>query len=200
MVSKVIITETTAPQARCPGRVVDLAHRRWTIPLLAQLHHARLSHDPTGARLAGLIHRLGIGRETLRQTLDFATAHGWVVRNPGHGHPLRPEFVLTETGVRLGPACARVWRLAVLLDVVEVFGRKWTPPVLCVLETSPARFGQLKAALAPHGLTDRALSRALRDLRATGLISRQIVDDHPPGVCYAATERVRPLAQAIARL
>ncbi|VAX37578.1 hypothetical protein MNBD_PLANCTO03-541 [hydrothermal vent metagenome] len=190
----------TALQVRCPARVVDLAHRRWTIPLLTQLYQAQQSRDPTGARLAGLIHRLGIGRETLRQTLDFAIAHGWVVRNPGHGHPLRPEFVLTETGTSLGPAAVRLWRAAVLLDLTDILGRKWTPPVLRVLALGPARFGVLKAALAPHGLTDRALSHALRDLRAVGLISRQIVDDHPPGVRYAATERVRPLAQAIARL
>ncbi|QKK06789.1 MAG: hypothetical protein HND58_00510 [Planctomycetota bacterium] len=42
--------------------------------------------------------RLGVGREALRQTVEFATAHGWVVRNAGHGHPLRPDFVLTESG------------------------------------------------------------------------------------------------------
>ncbi len=186
--------------ATCPARVVDLAHRRWTIPLLAQINQARQSHDPTGARLTGLIHRLGVGRETLRQTLDFATAHGWVVRNPGHGLPLRAEFVLTESGTALAPACARVWRTAVLLDVSEVFGRKWTPPVLRVLAAGPARFGVLKAGLAPYGLTDRALSRALRDLQAAGLVSRQVVDERPPGVRYAATDRVRPLVQAIARL
>ncbi len=186
--------------ALCPARVVDLAHRRWTIPLLAQINQARLSHDSTGARLVGLIHRLGIGRETLRQTLDFATAHGWVVRNPGHGHPLRPEFVLTETGTALAPACARVWRTAVLLDAAEVLGRKWTPPVLRVLAAGPARFGVLKAGLVSHRITDRALSRALQDLQAAGLVSRQVVDERPPGVRYAATDRARPLVQAIARL
>ncbi|MBK7403431.1 MAG: hypothetical protein IPJ41_02050 [Phycisphaerales bacterium] len=99
---------TTVTRESCPARLVDLAHRRWTLPLLAELHHARTSRDPTGARFVGLVHRLNVGRESLRQTLDFAIAHGWVRNNPGHGHPLRPEFILTEAGSRLAPACADI--------------------------------------------------------------------------------------------
>ena len=182
----------------CPSRVVDLAHRRWTIPLLAQLHHARVSTDSTGARFVGLVHRLGVGRETLRQTLDYATAHGWVARNPGHGHPLRPEFVLTDRGVILAPACARLWRTAVLLDLAGPIGRKWTLPILWVLGAGPARFGECRAALAAHGLTDRALAQSLRELAAADLVSRRVSPE--PVVSYAATDRARPLVQAIARL
>jgi DNA-binding HxlR family transcriptional regulator len=182
----------------CPARVVDLTHRRWCVPVLAQLHHARVSADSTGARFVGLTHRLGVGRDTLRQTLEYATAHGWVRRNPGHGHPLRPEFVLTEAGVALAAACSRLWRAAVLSDLAEPIGRKWTVPILCVLGAGPARFGECKAALAPHGLTDRALAQSLRDLAAADLVTRRVTPE--PVVWYAATDRARPLVQAIARL
>lgn len=195
---------TTAPPPTpappCPARVVDLAHRRWTVPLLAQLHQARVSADPTGARLVGLQHRLGVGRGVLRQTLDFATAHGWVRRNPGHGHPLRPEYVLTEGGVAVGAACARLWRAAVLTDLAEPVARKWTLPVLRVLGGGARRYGEIKAALAAHGVTDRALSGSLRDLTERGLLRRRVGVGHPPVVIYETTDRASSLVGAVLRL
>lgn len=184
----------------CPRLVVDLAHRRWVVPLLAQLHYARVSGDSTGARLVGLTRRLGIGRESLRQTVDFAVTHGWVCCNPGHGHPLRAEFVLTDRGLALGPACDRLWRTAVLVGAVEVLGRKWCSPILRVLGNRPVRFGACKAALAPMGLTDRALSQTLGVLGAGGWIGRRVVPASPPGVEYAPSDQSRPLVRAIARL
>ena len=165
----------------CPVRVVHLAHRRWTIPLLAQLHQARVSGDSTGARTIGLVRRLGIGREALRQTVEFATAHGWVVRNAGHGHPLRPDFVLTDAGRVLGPACDRVWRTAVLVGAVEPLGRKWTAPVLRVLGSGPSRFGQIKTILGGHGATDRAISLALRTLVEGEWVERRSRSGVRPG-------------------
>ena len=184
----------------CPVRVVHLAHRRWAIPLVAQLHQARVSGDPTGARSIGLVHRLGIGREALRQTVEFTTAHGWVVRNGGHGHPLRPDFVLTDSGRALGPACDRVWRTAVLAGATEPLARKWTAPILRVLGAGPARYGAVKAALGRHGATDRAISLALRSLTEGGWVVRRVVQDYPPGVEYAIADRCRPLAAAVAKL
>jgi DNA-binding HxlR family transcriptional regulator len=147
--------------------------------------------------MAGLLHRLGVGRESLRQTLDFATAHGWVVRNPGHGHPLRPEFVLTRAGSPVGEACAAVRRAAAEVGGDEAIGRKWSVPVLRVLAGGPARFGEIKLALEAHGVTDRALSMALRSLRAGRLVSRRVVGDSPPGVSYGLTARAGPLAEAV---
>lgn len=190
----------TVREASSLARVVDLAHRRWTVPMLAQLHHARVSTDSTGARFVGLMHRLGVGRETLRQTLDYATAYGWVRRNPGHGHPLRPEFVLTERGIPVAAGCSRLWRAVVLSDLSEPLGRKWTAPILRVLGGGPARFGEFKATLSAHGLTDRALSQALRALEAGGLVSRCVTPARPPVVRYAAGERARVLLDAVSQL
>lgn len=184
----------------CPDLVVDLAHRRWSVPILAELHRARVSGDSTGARSIGLLRRLGVGRETLRQTLDVVITHDWVARNTGHGHPLRPEFLLTDSGRDIGPRCDRLWRTAVLLGAVEPMGRKWTMPILRVLAEGPARFGELKAALSSRGATDRALSLALRSLTGEGWLERRVVHAYPPGVEYAVTEASRPLVAAVARL
>lgn len=191
---------TPTPVAACPTHLVDLAHRRWTLPVLASLHHARRSGDPTGARFAGLAHTLEVSRESLRQTLDFATAHGWLKRNPGHGHPLRPEFILTARGRRLAPECERVLSCAADLSAAGAIGRKWSIPILCVLAEGPHRFGEIKNALEEHGATDRALAATLRALHEAALISRRVVHERPPGVRYTLHERAAPLARAVRSL
>src|SRR3546814_8449157 len=70
----------------------QLPGHRWLVPLLAVLASRK------GARVVELIHRLGLSRDSLTRTLQAAAALGWVRRNPGHGHPLRPEYILTEAG------------------------------------------------------------------------------------------------------
>jgi DNA-binding HxlR family transcriptional regulator len=91
--------------------------------------------------------------------------------NLGHGHPLRPEYVLTETGERLAPVC---------LDLVDELRRrgfedaglkKWSMPVVLVLAEAAgeSRFSELRAALP--GVTARALSLALEDLGAATLVA-----------------------------
>src|SRR3546814_10066312 len=72
--------------------LVQLSGHRWLVPLLADLASRK------GARFVELIHRLGLSRDSLTRTLQAAAALGWVRRNPGHGHPLRPEYILTEAG------------------------------------------------------------------------------------------------------
>lgn len=114
----------------CPEAVVNLFHRRWSVPVIAEVHLAAASRDSTGARFVGLTHRLGVARAALRETVEFATAHGWLRRNPGYGHPLRPELVLTARGARLGPACASLWALLRRRGIEEIGLRKWTLPTV----------------------------------------------------------------------
>lgn len=114
----------------CPEAMVNLFHRRWCVPVIAEVHGAAESRDSTGARFIGLMHRLSVGRSVLRDTVEFATAHGWMRRNPGYGHPLRPELVLTARGARVGPACASLWGLLRRRGLEEVGLRKWTLPAV----------------------------------------------------------------------
>src|SRR3546814_8782260 len=72
--------------------LVQLSVHRWLVPLLADLASRK------GARFVELIHRHGLSRDSLTRTLQAAAALGWVRRHPGHGHPLRPEYILTEAG------------------------------------------------------------------------------------------------------
>jgi DNA-binding HxlR family transcriptional regulator len=165
--------------------LVALFHHRWSAPVLAELDRRK------GSRFAALAGTLGVGRESLRRTLDSLLALDLVRRNPGYGHPLRPEYVLTERGAAVARRCGEL--LALADD--EVLLRKWSLPVLAALER-PARFSKLKAALP--GVTPRALALALKDLRAAGLVERRIEDAYPPTAIYAATPRAQRLARVFA--
>lgn len=135
-----------------------------------------------GSRFATLTGRLGVTGESLRRTLAYLQDEGLVQRNPGYGHPLRPEYVLTAEGRRVAPRAARLLRA--LAGHEEVGLKKWSLPVLAEL-AKPRRFSELSAALPA---TSRALALALKDLENAGLVRRTVTDDRPPQVSYQATD------------
>src|ERR687883_1420320 len=98
--------------------LVAIFHHRWSAPVLAELQRQK------GSRFAALAGTLGVGRESLRRTLESLLELGLVARNPGYGHPLRPEYVLTPRGADVARRCAR------LLEVADndVLLRKWSLP------------------------------------------------------------------------
>jgi len=165
--------------------LVDLCHHRWTLPVLAEIERTR------GSRFATLSGRLGVSGESLRRTLGWLVDAGLVARNPGYGHPLRPEYVLTRRGRALGPRAQRL--LQALQGYDEVGLKKWSLPVLAALD-EPRRFSELRAAL-PEA-TPRALTLALKDLQAAGLVTRTVRDDYPPAVVYETTTAAQPIAAA----
>src|SRR4029079_6119097 len=69
----------------------NLLHNRWSVPVLAELARG----DAGGGRFANLRRRLGVSGESRRRTLATLVEAGLVARNPGHGHPLRADYVLT---------------------------------------------------------------------------------------------------------
>ena len=165
--------------------LIALFHHRWSAPVLAEILRQK------GSRFAALTGNLGVGRESLRRTLDSLLALGLVGRNPGYGHPLRPEYVLTERGESVARRCASL--LAANDD--EILLRKWSLPVLAALD-GPVHFSELRAALP--GVTPRSLALALKDLRAAGLVERRVEDAYPPTAVYAATPRARELRRIFA--
>ena len=169
--------------------LVDLCHHRWTIPVLAEIERTR------GSRFATLGGKLGVSNESLRRTLRALEADGLVQRNPGYGHPLRPEYVFAERGVRLGPRAARL--VQTLRGHEDIGLKKWSLPVLAALE-EPRRFSEIGATLPE--VTPRALTLALKDLQAAGLVQRTVTDDYPPAVVYELTPVARPIAVAARRL
>jgi len=159
-------------------------HHRWTVPLIAEL--ARRD----GERFITLSHRLAVSPPVLRQTIDSACAAGWVMANSGYGHPLRPEYVLTDAGRRISDPCLKLDQMLDGAAAREIGLRKWSFPLLLAAERDPARFAQLRDRLPK--VTDRALSRAVADLRRIRWLSRRIEANPRPIAWYETTRIAQP--------
>jgi DNA-binding HxlR family transcriptional regulator len=168
-----------------------LIDRRWALPVIRELH------ETGGCKFVTLVHALGLSRETLRHTLESLIEGGLVRRNPGYGHPMRPEYLLTARGRKLAPAAGRLLAELERRGKVELGLKKWSLPVLVALEKE-SRFGELKSSLAP--VTPRALTLALKALVRAGLVERRIHDAFPPATSYRLTGPGRSLEQLAARL
>ena len=141
--------------------------------------------------LVTLVNHLGVSRDSLKRTLDALIEWRLVRRNPGHGHPLRPEYLLTKRGARLAPWCVRIMDVLRRLDLEDHGLRKWFLPVAIAIRAGHDRFADLKALLP--GITSRALTLALKSLQQTRLVRRSVQDGYPPTTCYRLTARSEPL-------
>ena len=169
--------------------LVALFHNRWSVPILAELHRQR------GSRFVTLSRTLGLSRESLRRTLAALINGGLVGRNPGYGHPLRPEYVLTRAGERIAGACRPLVEQLRRANLEEVGLKKWSMPVVFALAEGPLRFSELRDRL--EGVSPRALTLALKDLETVKLIDRRVTDDYPPATVYRLTKTGGPLAQLL---
>ncbi len=164
---------------RDPSQLARLFHRRWSVPILAEMH----AHG--GCRFAQLTHSLEAGRQPVRDALDTLIDLGLVQSNPGYGHPLRPEYVLTRRGGVVGPPSQGLMTALRRAQAVDIGLRKWSMPTLASVGLGATRFGEIAHAL--DGATDRALSQSLGALGEIGLVERAIADGRPPAPRYALT-------------
>ena len=151
---------------------------------------ARLFHRQWALPLLVAILRrrsLTVSRQTSAETLASLARQGLLTRDGS----------LTARGRRVAE------KGEPLLAALDKLGaqRKWSLPILHALGPRPRRFGELKEALP--GATPRALSMALKDLAASGLIERRILDGFPPRTEYAVQQKARglpPLLDQVARI
>jgi DNA-binding HxlR family transcriptional regulator len=162
---------------------------RWFVPLLA------VASREQGVRSAALTARLGISRSMLAGVLGQLLGKGWIVRNPGHGHPLRPEYVLTEAGRPAGAWCERVIEERRHLGLDRIALGRWALPLVGRLDRRWERFSWLEAQLSP--ISPRSLSLALKQLLEVRLVERRLEDSFPPRPLYGLTSRGQRLARAM---
>jgi len=172
--------------------LVALFHNRWSVPILAELHRQR------GSRFATLARMLGMNRESLRRTLAALIEGGLVGRNPGYGHPLRPEYVLTRRGDRIAARSRPLVDLLRARGLEEVGLKKWSMPVVYALSGEPLRFSELRDRL--EGISPRALALALKELESAGIVERRVTDDYPPATSYRLAADARQLASLVGEL
>jgi DNA-binding HxlR family transcriptional regulator len=83
-------------------------------------------------------------------------------------------------------------------DALDVLNGKWKLPIIVALSFGEKRFGEI--AKEVHGITDRMLSKELRDLELNGLVKRTVYDTYPIKVTYALTPHSQSLGEVIESL
>ncbi|MCW6006437.1 helix-turn-helix transcriptional regulator [Micromonospora sp. CPCC 205371] len=81
---------------------------------------------------------------------------------------------------------------------MEVLGGKWKLAILNKLVAGTQRFGQLKRAMPT--ITQRMLTRQLRELEDDGLVLRTVYAQVPPRVDYALTDIGKSLVPLMEQL
>ena len=88
------------------------------------------------------------------------------------------------------------WPIDAILDMI---GGKWKPVIIYALNDETLRFSQLLGKLQPR-ITQRMLTKQLRQLEADGLIARKVYMQVPPKVEYSLTELGKSLMPILDQL
>lgn len=156
--------------------LVNITSRAWTLPILASLN------DGIPGRQAPLLAATGASRTAFAQSMDHLISLGLLERNPGHGHPLRPEFRLTPLGKTAGQLASAVQRLSGEEDQ-DLLRRSWTLPVITTLHR-PSQFTAIKRRL--ETISDRALSHSLQSMEDRCWVRRSVDEAaRPPKPIYS---------------
>ena len=156
---------------------VNITSRAWALPILARMH--------TGVpgRQAALLAATGASRSAFAQSMDHLVRIGLLERNPGHGHPLRPEYRLTEPGVEAAALAHQIQAIAQPAEQ-DLLRRTWTVPILTSLQ-KPNHFNAIKRNLVT--ITDRALSQSLKSMENRQWVRRSVDEAaRPPRSIYRA--------------
>ena len=81
---------------------------------------------------------------------------------------------------------------------VMMIGSKWKLLIIRNLLARPWRFNELQKSI--EGISQKALTEALRSMEADGIVSRTVYPEVPPRVEYALTElgeSMRPIIKSM---
>ena len=168
---------------------VNVTSRAWAMPILSSLHSG------VAGRQAPLLAATGAGRTAFAQSMDHLIELGLLERNPGYGHPLRPEFRLTGLGKTFAGIASKIQDVSPLEDR-PLLRRSWTLPILASLG-EPSQFSDMKKRLPT--ITDRALSHSLKSMEAKDWVCRSVDGAaRPPRPIYRAVNTGDLISQVIA--
>ncbi len=151
-----------------------LCARRWNIPVLAHLD----SGD--GTTFGDLRDTLKVCRDSLTRTLRGLADPDWVVVR---GRLYR----LTTRGRSVAAPSARILEAVRAQDLETVMLRKWPLVIADSLHGWSLGFAELRAMVGP--ITPRALTLALKDMAAAGIVEREVIGGFPPSTAYRLTDR-----------
>lgn len=169
--------------------LVKLTSRAWSLSILA------LMHTGVAGRQAPLLAATGAGRTAFAHSLAHLIDLELLERNPGHGHPLRPEFRLTAKGTEIAGIAARIVGNLPGHDGFVLLRRAWTVPVLAVTG-KPRYFSEIRSDL--FSITDRALSKSLRQLEQRKWLLREVdLSKRPLRPTYQAANFGASISRAV---
>ena len=82
--------------------------------------------------------------------------------------------------------------------ILDQIADKWSVMILAVICQEPARFNAIKRRL--EGVTQKALTQALRRLERNGIVARRVIPGPPVAVEYSITPMGRTLQEPFAAL
>lgn len=83
-------------------------------------------------------------------------------------------------------------------DALEALEGKWKLLILFSLATGPKRFKAISKEV--EGISDKILSKELKNLEMNALITREVYDTFPPTVEYAITPHGQSLEKVMEEL
>jgi len=158
------------------SRLTSLVHRRWNILVIAELYRLK------GAKFIALVNGLGASRGSLKAALDHLIDLGFVEKAAGHGHPMRPEYLLTADGRKIGEECLTLVRILKRRNELDLAFMKWTLPLVVAIGDRTLRFNELRRSLGDA--TPRAITLGLKAMINHEWASRRLIDDFPPTAGY----------------
>ena len=85
--------------------------------------------------------------------------------------------------------------LRAVRDAIEVLSGKWKLQILIAILNGTKRFKEISREI--EGISDRMLSKELKELEIHQLVLRKVYDSFPPVVEYSATAHTRSLDSVI---
>ena len=92
--------------------------------------------------------------------------------------------------------CAKM--ILPVMDALEILTGRWKLPIIISLTFGNKRFKQISKEI--NGITDKMLSKELKELEMNQLITRTVYDTFPPTVEYAITEHGKSLDKLLFQL
>lgn len=145
--------------------LVNISAKAWALKILALLDSG------VPGRQAPLLAATNASRPAFAASLKHLVDLKLLEKNPGHGHPLRPEFRLTPQGEVAASMASQIINAAPDGEAFAIVKRSWSVPILVIAGT-PTRYSTIKYGLGK--ITDRALSQSLYFLEQRDWLERTI--------------------------
>jgi DNA-binding HxlR family transcriptional regulator len=117
------------------------------------------------------------------------------LKNKGNGATEKVSAAGQKAGCR-----HKSWDQCPVMRALDLIANKWTVPVIYNLYCAgaPVRFGELQRRI--ETITQKELTKRLRELEKAGLIERRVYAEVPPRVEYKLTQIGRTLVEPLGAL